>query len=734
MPIDQTQDTPTSAENTRESTSSANADPDDVDPKDDPGEKNKKIAKAVKEDLAPCRKVKKNLHNEWRRNIELRLGHIATNFTGGLNIEDEVQTQLNPDWSLTNTKVANLFSQVPVVLGTHENKQYAGAVGPFIKSLNFEIGQKRGDVGTSMEEVLNDVVNAAGIGAILVGYNARTEDKMMPVEDQVQIPGMPQPVMTKQLNDQQLEKLAKLQLVHMQPQTFVISDEFYMMRISPNDLLWPATFMASDFNKANWNGYDGVATWADAKHMFKLKDEDKGKIISGSSAKKETDDLRVQPNKDAAFGDDMVRYTRIFYWRARFDEEEKYLNRIWELVYVDGIEEPVLHQAWGGQRVAKDTNKLVGCMVMPLQFLTLTYVTDNPVVPSDSSAGRPQVNDLRRSRDMLFKQRQRNVPLRWYDPNRLSRIVAATIQRGEQLDMIPTAGVGDRAMGQIAPATYPPEDFTFDQITYADLRDVYGIDPVQMSGQAPGRQNSAATQAAAQARATRGGREKTRVSKFFLRICEAVAGLMILYGEFPNLTDQEKQQMQQIWDMKHVVAEIALKIRPNSMVVPEAAQRQQELVQVLNMTVKSGFVNPKPIVTELIEWYNIDPADVIVDPQPKKPDDPNISMRLSGKDDLNDPKIAAMLMKHDQFPNEQQIVAAKKLLAKAQRPVEEDIAEELEQQARQGMASIPGQGQPQPPRPGAPMRPVAGAPHGEAHPDWKLGSRVAKRSRDVSGG
>jgi len=66
------------------------------------------------------------------------------------------------DWSHSKAKIASLFSQVPTVNLTPKNPAYAQAVPVFVKELNEVLREAR--VETAMEEVLADVVNAAGMG------------------------------------------------------------------------------------------------------------------------------------------------------------------------------------------------------------------------------------------------------------------------------------------------------------------------------------------------------------------------------------------------------------------------------------------------------------------------------------------------------------------------------------------------------------------------------------------
>src|SRR5712692_2644422 len=86
------------------------------------------LEKALKAEVNAAKRNRRQYYSEWKRNVELRLGNIATLSTGGLPVSDKLQTEINPDWTLTKTKTANLFSQLPVVQATHLNKKYAPAI------------------------------------------------------------------------------------------------------------------------------------------------------------------------------------------------------------------------------------------------------------------------------------------------------------------------------------------------------------------------------------------------------------------------------------------------------------------------------------------------------------------------------------------------------------------------------------------------------------------------------
>jgi hypothetical protein len=735
---------------------------------------NKDVAKVLKTKAEKSKKNRRAYTSEWKDNVNLRLGTSGVSiYTGGLRVAGaEGRTEINPDWSLTKTKTANLYSQVPSVQVTHENKQYAAAVPPFAKALNYELSEKRSNVGVAMEEVLNDVVNAAGVGAILVSYLARFEPVPLPAADPMlpapptlggappsampphpaappmmgapgtlppaapaapppspmggampPKPGAPPPMSGPPTPGTPPGPVAPPptplgpEMLNAQR---VVSDLFPVTRLSVTALLWPAEFIGSNFDDGDWVGHEGTATWAHGVNEWKLTDEDKDEVLIGGETASQ-DDLREAGDRTTQSESRRIKFTQLWYWRARVDPDEKQLSAIWELVYVEGKDDPVVHGPWKGQKLVEIPGKAaryIGACRFPLRFLTLTYITDNPIPPSDTAAGRSQVNDLRRSRGQMFMNRERSIPIRWFNTDRVDPLIQENLMRGTWQGMIPLQGDGTRSIGEIARASYPSEDFAFDQTAKQDLLESWQIGPNQMGLPAPGRQTKAQSDTTQQNFATRIGQERGKVATFFLGIADVLAGLMVLYSDFPSLSDQERQAMQGSWDLKHILHEFVLKVRPDSTLLLDSQARIQRLMQFINMTAKSGYVNIKPIITEIAELSGLDPSEVVVDPPPPV-EKPNFSYRASGKDDLINPVVLAMLIKGKMAPSKDEIDQAKQLLMGAQMPA---------------MPEAPvGPGGPGAPPGGPPAsHPAEGV--GEAHPDHQLMPKVAKRSRDISGG
>lgn len=669
---------------------------------------NKRIADNLQSRIEASVRARRRVSGEWKRNVELRVGRMSTLVTTTSTTDDtEQKTELNPDWSLTKTKTANLFSQVPAVQGTHENDQYRAAVPFAIKQLNYEIGEKRANMGVAMEEVMNDVVNAAGVGAMILGYAARFETVEVPVMD------------TTTMDSALVQQMLAMKTMPMKSAERVTDDKFFCNRISPSDLLWPDNFIGSNFDDGDFLGRRGRCAWGEGKTEFKLEDSQQDAVLAAEETPVE-DTLRTDPHREDMLNTKQMTFDELYYWRYRQDPDEKSFKAIWRIVFVKGIDTPVIHEPWKGQRYNEATRKYVGACKYPIRVLTLTYITDHAVPPSDTEAGRPQVNDLRRSRAQMFENRKRSIPLRWFDVNRIDRDIQASLMQGTYQGMIPTNGDGTRSIGEIARASYPAEDMAFDQQAKADLMESWQVGPNQLGTEAVGRKTAQESDIVQRNFATRIGQERGRVASFFLSGCEVMMGLLCLYSDFPVLAPQERQQMQQAWNNQEILHDLVLKIRPDSTIMLDTQSRLSRIERVLNVTVKSGYVNPKPLIVEFLELSGVDPSEVIVDPQPKEPEKPSISYSFKGKEDIMSPFVVALLMKHGEAPSKEELQAAVQLLLSAHEPPAVPGAD------APGMAGAAAPGV-LPPAPGAVV------PHHEdiQKPEFSMMDKVAKRSRDL---
>jgi hypothetical protein len=621
---------------------------------------------------------------EWQDNVDKRKGE-ATSRASAESTTTTATVTVNKDWPMTKAKIAQLYSQTPEVRLTPRSEEFRAAMSIFGRELNDTL--TAADIGATIEEILADIVNASGIGAVLCSCEKRTEPREVPAVDPATMPPeMQQALMTGAMQ------------MPMETVEHTVDIQHLAERISPADLLVPSDFTGSNYDKARWLGNDGRMTWAQAQTALGLTDEVKEKVLggdprSGSSSKTlNTDSTKFRDT-------DVVSYTQVFYWRHFYHADETSFKALQRVVFVDGLEEPVVNEPYTGQQRQPD-GTMAGVTRNPIQICTLTYISDDCLPPSDSSVARPSINELEASRRDMMLQRKHSIPIRWGDTNRVGANTKAKLDAGNYQDVVWTNGPGDRAIGEVSRASFPPEKFEFDRVINGDITEIAQIGTNQAGAFAQGERSAREAGIIERNFQRRVGQEQDKVTKFLLGIAEVIAGHLALYGTFdlPDMLGQQRALL---------ANNFTYSVRVDSTVRMDAEQRIEQLKAYVNNWAQSGLLNAKPIAEEWAELVGLDPASVVIDPKPKPPEPVKIS--VSNALDLHDEAFLAVLCRNDQAPRPQDVAAAKLLSASLALPVA-------------------------PPQ--VPMSPDGGPPvdvqtPGIRNPDWQENPKINKREQDA---
>jgi hypothetical protein len=671
-----------------------------------------------------CKQYRRKLIQNWTINIDYRRGKPFQSQT------DEDRVVVNLDWSLTKAKVAALFSQVPVVHVNHPPQTLDA--GPWLHSFEQRLNDTLVVAGieAATDEVLPDVINASGIGAVLIAHEAITEDVEMPVLDPSTLAAGPDGIPPTTMPDGSPIPTTTIPRI--------LDHRYTISRISPADLLWPINFTGSDFQQAPWIGRSGRITWAQAVQRFKLKDSDRDAILG--EERNTLDRLVHDIDKDKTIADEMVGFDEVFYKEFQYDEAAKSYFSIHHLVFIQGKTEPVIDEPWKGQKTDPNSGQLIGAMKFPIPVLTLAYLTDETIPPSDTAIGRPQVNEINAARTQMILQRQRSLPVRTVDVNRVDPAIMQGLMRGVWQAFIPVQGAGDKIITEVSRAAMPTENFTFDKIAKTDLLEAWQLSDNQETSEVSA-SSKVGEEGASPSPKSQIARERAKVAKFLVTIAEILGGLLCLY--------EPPESFGQGFDPA-VCRTLAYSVLADSTVLLDSNQRLQRLLQFINFTAKSGFINLEPVLKEIATLSGLDPAVVIQAPSPKPPVEPNISLRLTGVEDMMNPLALAFLIKSGQAPEQELIDQAKKL-------IQEAVTPPAVPPGTPGMPPPPGMpGQPpppgMPPPPGAPQGPGGPPPlpqapppmstpippnpppppptPGNAHPTWSTMGKINKRRGD----
>lgn len=626
-----------------------------------------KSSKRWKAEIEQSREVRdKFVQNEWRTNVEYRRGKPFE------KTSNEHRVSVPVDWSFTKSKEAGLFSQVPAVILVPKHERFKSAVPMMQKELN-EVLTEQCKVGVAMEEALADKINASAIAGVICGYMATFRDVEIPDQD------------TSMLTPEQKQMAVEQGVVKMLPSKKRVDCKFYTTRLSASQLLWPKNFKGSDFDDADWVGYDGVWTWAQALREAGASPERPGGLteamkdqVCKSAKMPETLAPDGESAPEPVEGDELVSFTQIFYWAARQDPNELYLEKIHRIVFVDGRDEPIIDEPLAAQEWDEATESFRGVTKFPLRIGALTYISDMPVPPSDSEMGRPSVDEKMRSRSQMILQRDRSAPMRWANVNRVDPMIMQSLMKGDDYQrIIPVNGDGTTALGEVARANYPGEDWEFDKATDKTLMDTWQVGPNQVGGFNPAGRTAEEARTVQAGFATRQAKERAKVAKFFCGIAEVIMGYMQMFYEGPKesavLGEDGVTRMNTAWDRKTMsAAKFVCTIREDSSVKLDSGQQLEQQIKILNILGKSGVLNVPHIAEQIITLSGGDPAKAIMPPKTPKAEPPNVSFRAGGED-LRDPIIGpfliAVFQKSPNAVTPEEVEAAKQLLIASSSPV-----------------------------------------------------------------
>ncbi len=568
------------------------------------------------------------LAESWKQNVEA--------FASLKQESNPDVVWVNKDWPRTKQKIAQLFFRVPELIGKPKQPRYTSVVPIYTSALN-DMLNRRMRVAPMVDEVLTDVATASGVGVSVLGYEQLVKTVSAPMA--VETPGDPasavQPVPeASQLDQETQDALRAEDLMRTETVDVPIHQRYFWERISPANFLWPASFRGSDWDKAPWLGYRFELPLVVAKRKYKLPASFK------ATAKPMHDKLLSSDLDDGVDGsqtnEETVQGVEIWYYAHIFDAKESHPHKVRRLVLLDGLEDrPAIHEDSPYQVFDPLTYRYVGQCKLPIRVLTLTYVPDRATAPSDSQVSRPQVRELVMSRTLQMLQRKRSLPIRWFDVNQVDEEASDILRSGDIQSWIPMNGPGERAIGEIARATYPRESFEFDRVIESDLNEIWSMGPAQVGADTVGRTTAREVSAMENAVQTRLDYERSKVLRWFVDGAEMVGQLMQVFHtdqEWVEVVGEDGLKRLEPWDRTKIQGDIIFEVKPDSAQRVDVSKEREDSRNLYSFLAKDPHVNSSKLLETVLLNHGLDPGTVITQPPPKKPESPAIAYRFGGQD------------------------------------------------------------------------------------------------------
>lgn len=610
---------------------------------------------------------------QWDRNLDRYLAKKPLAAT--------LDTVIVPkDYANVEQKKAQLFFQVPDVQLEAAEPLAQGkedAIAIFEKVLDFQLGPHGVNVETVIDENLTDGLCPAGIFASKIGYEATVDGTksvqvgqqpdpnwIPPTPDQVQpgaVLGLNQPLQTPPMIPQ------------MQDVPNIIAEHYIWERISPAKLLIPDEFHGSDFEKAPWLGFEFLLPFNVAKRAFNLPDDFDSFV---------TDDKHVIGKRDSTSGDrdapKRVKGYEIWYKAAIFDETVKHPDQLRVLVLIDGLDDPVKHEDSPYQTKNPD-GTLGGMEGFPILVGALRYVSDRAIPPSDCQMSSHLLDEQSRIRTQQMEQRRRNTPIR-YGPIGLGPEFYAKVEKNITQMIIPIPDEHFQMYGNEGPlralqqSQLPRENFEIDNIIDRDIATTWALDSNQrgLTNEA-GDHTATELTLAQQSSNIRMDKERNKfLSQYFARGVAKLGALLQMFADqqqYVSIVGSDGMQRLQAWDKTTIQGKFLYKVRPNSSLRVDVAQERSQALQLYNLLMPSPFVNQQKLSQQTLQKFDLDPAELGAQPQPKPAEIPKISYSFTGQD-LNpaNPQfsVVAEILRQNGIPVDDQAIQASQRAADAQ--------------------------------------------------------------------
>lgn len=576
---------------------------------------------AFKKGVDASEKKTKNLVGTWQKNISATFGDLPKDYEDG-------DVVVNKDYPRVKQKISQLFFRVPEVQTKPLRPGAALAAPVAAAALNQKLRDMR--VSYMVDEVLTDAICASGMGVSEIEYEAISQ----PVKQK--------PAQFAQHPDEVFEGLVETGLAEYETVTVPTYECYTWRRSAPQDFLYPVSFDGSAWDDAPWLGVRFTMPAIEAKRQYKLSKDQlaAAKVTPGGG----DETLNGEAREESV--EDRVQGYRIWYRACYFDPKATHKDHFRRLVWFKGMDAPAVHEDSPYQRF--DGTDLIGVRRYPIRVLSFSYVPDRPIPPSDVTITRPQVLELGKSRTIGMLQRERSLPIRWFDVNQVDEETESMLQEGRVQAWLPMNGPAQSAIGEIARANYPRETFELDRVVEQELSEAWSMGAPQLSAQTRGGTTATEVKEMSGALATRLDYDRAKVLRWFVEGAEVVFGLMQLFADqkdYVELVGENGAKTLVEWNKANLKGYYAFEARPDAALRLDAGADRQQALNLFSLLANDPLVDRRKLLQEVLRTHNMTDDVLMPQPPPPPPEKPNISFRFS--DEALDPTRPHALMVYD---------------------------------------------------------------------------------------
>jgi hypothetical protein len=578
--------------------------------------------------IAASKDVAKTKRDEWKAYVR---AYMARYLDASPNRH---QICVPLEYAYVQFKAAALAFQVPEVHLKPKNPQSAPAVPVFQAALNHELGPENADVKGCLDACLIDVLTC-GIAASVIGYMPHLRTRQVPVMQ----PAPPDPTTGIAPVDPMTGQPAMVQV--MQEEQYIAAEEYFWSQLPPEDLLVPVEFVGSNFDRAGFTGRKFELPFDQAAERYGVTED----TVTVFTEPRETLSSDTQPRRDAA-SSKVVRGYEIWYLSNVYDVASGDLpGQRRKLVILEGFHAgPVEHKPSPYQWMGED-GKLKGMEGSPIHVLTLRFLPGSAYPMSDVEMGLPMSQEISTFRTQMMQRRDREIPFRAYNRERMDKETLEKVQTGQIGDNIGVDGPPNEIFGVIGAPTHTRESFEAGNVTKTDFDQTWAMGNVGVVE--PEARTATEVNKASGATEVRLDNERTWVLRWLVKGASKFAALLQRFMDeqrFVEIAGPDGLPALQAWNRESVQGEFVFSARPDSALRLDADVARRQALNLYNQLGKDPNVRRTELLRAVLTTYGMDHSKIVVEtpPQEPKPEPPKISLALKGED-LGNPQVLGIL-------------------------------------------------------------------------------------------
>lgn len=413
-----------------------------------------------------------------------------------------------------------------------------------------------------------------------------------------------------------------------------VKEHCYWEHFGPKKAVVPHDFRSTEWDKAPFLGYKfQLPLTKGNREKYKLPADFEG----SKGDTKQFFDHGMQNSKDP--GQDVFTGTELWYRSILYRDDVRDPDHLTHLVLVDGVEAPVLEEDCPDQtlndRGVLTGDSLIGYPIHPLNMRTLT---DSAWPPADCTITRPLINELNVSREQNVQFRDA-ATLRWMyntdtlPPSSLNKIVRSPV--GGMIGVPSEAFVGEGAIKELPQGSMPRENFAIADYIDQDISRSWALDASQQGVQS-GKDQTATAEQLQQANANaRLDWERGIVLQWYVKGVTKFSTYILRYLPVEQAAQIVGPQLAQIWDAWRktgVNSALAFTAMPDSALRVDQAVDRKTAQDLYSFLANDPFVNRQALLESLLRKFHLDPAKIVRQPDPPKPEPPKLAFSFKGED------------------------------------------------------------------------------------------------------